>query len=54
MAVAEPHGRRGTLQTEVVEVVGAAETLHRIRHTGGIATPFTDRVKEALGEQVTL
>lgn len=50
MAVAEPHGRRAMLQTEVVEMVNAAETLHRIRHADGVESSFATRVKEALGQ----
>ena len=48
MAVAEPHGRRAMLQNEVVEMVNAAETLHRIRHVDGTDSTFATRVKEAL------
>lgn len=48
MAVAEPHGRRAMLQNEVVEMVNAAETLHRTRHVDDADSTFATRVKEAL------
>lgn len=50
MAVAEPHGRRAMLQTEMIEMVNAAETLHRTRHVDVVESTFATRVKEALGQ----
>lgn len=48
LAVAEPRTESGSLQSQVVEAVNAAETLHRTLHDQPDAYPFADKVWEEL------
>ncbi|MFJ1975266.1 HEPN domain-containing protein [Streptomyces sp. NPDC087903] len=47
---AEARDAAGALQTEVVEVVNAAETLHRTTHREPSEHPFADKVLDVLKE----
>ena len=44
----EPRQRSGSLQGQVLEVVNAAETLHRTLHDEPTEFPFAERVRKAL------
>ncbi|WP_327187977.1 HEPN domain-containing protein [Streptomyces sp. NBC_01334] len=46
--VVEPRPRSGPLQLQLLDVVNAAETLHRALHTNPTEYPFAQRVREAL------
>lgn len=46
----EPHRRSGSLQLQLLDVVNAAETLHRALHEEPAEHPFAERVRRALDD----
>lgn len=46
----EPGRRSGTLQLQFLDIVNAAETLHRALHEEPTEHPFADRVRKALAD----
>jgi hypothetical protein len=46
----EPRLRAGTLQLQFLEVVNAAETLHRDLHAAPVEHPFAERVRDGLAK----
>ncbi|WP_156727429.1 ApeA N-terminal domain 1-containing protein [Streptomyces apocyni] len=46
----EPHRRPGSLQLQLLDVVNAAETLHRALHEELAEHPFAERVRRALDD----
>ena len=48
IAIAQTHSQTAPLQSQVVEVVNAAETLHRTIYIDTPDLPFTKKVKDAL------
>ncbi|MEU1536231.1 HEPN domain-containing protein [Streptomyces fagopyri] len=49
----EPRSRSDSLQLQLLEVVNAAETLHRSLHAEPAEHPFAERVKKALEQSET-
>jgi hypothetical protein len=50
LATVEPQQRRAPLHLQFLDVVNAAETLHRLTHPAPEQHPFADKVAEALKE----